>query len=598
MSVTAKDVRSNNLTVAGCVVKINGTALSTDIMSRLISAEVEQNILLPSMFSLVFDNKAMQGSGITVKVSDPVEVSMGQKTTQPLLKGEVTAIELDQLGNGTTVFIIRGYDKLHRLQRGQKTRTFKDVTLSDLVSKLAGEAGLSADAESTTPTYKYVMQNNETNYEFLQRRAFRLGMELFADDTKLKLRKPPKDEGVELIWSQNLTRVYARKSGYDPVDGAIVRGWDVLKKEAIVGTHDGEKGKFNASKNSAVYWTVTNQGEAEKVAKSIVEDAAGHSDYLEAFCLGDGELKPGKKVTIKKVDENFSGKYYISAARHIYNRGSYTTELYCTGRHPATMVSLTDQADAVNQNPVVPGFVVGIVTNNKDDEGKMDRVKVKFPTLPQDNGKDIESDWARLALPMAGNDRGFFCLPEVNDEVLVGFVNGDINQPYVVGALWNGKDKPHTLHTQEDAVAGDGKVNIRRFKTRVGHTLTFNDSPDKPRIEIIDKTTKNKIVIDSKENLITVYSEKDILIEAKETITMKAKNVKINTTESIASSAQKDFTVDAKSNVTMKATAKVDIKGTGGADFAGATVNVKGDGKTTVSAGGMTEIKGATVKIN
>src|SRR3972149_536693 len=86
---------------------------------------------------------------------------------------------------------------------------------------------------------------------------------------------------------------------------------------------------------------------------------------------------------------------------------------------------------------LISGVVPGIVTNNQDPDG-LGRVKIKFPWLSDDN----ETDWVRIATLMAGGQRGGFFLPEVGDEVLVAFEHGDINHPYVIGALWNGVDKP------------------------------------------------------------------------------------------------------------------------------------------------------------
>src|SRR5262249_14595935 len=106
------------------------------------------------------------------------------------------------------------------------------------------------------------------------------------------------------------------------------------------------------------------------------------------------------------------------------------------------------------------GVVPAIVTNNNDPKG-MGRVKVKFPWIDV----DLESNWARVAAVGAGNNRGLFWLPEVNDEVLVAFEHGDFNQPYIVGNLWNGKDK--TPEAISDAVK-NGNVEVRTLKTREG----------------------------------------------------------------------------------------------------------------------------------
>lgn len=171
----------------------------------------------------------------------------------------------------------------------------------------------------------------------------------------------------------------------------------------------------------------------------------------------------------------------------------------------------------------VTGVVVGIVTNNKDTEG-MGRVKVKFPW----RGDSDESYWARVATLMAGEDRGTFFLPEVEDEVLVAFDHGDINHPYVIGALWNGVDTPPETNS-------DGKNNIRKIKSRsgheiifgdeqskekielhtnAGHTIILDDSAGKEKIEIKDKTGNNSITIDSVQNAITISSQTKLSIKS------------------------------------------------------------------------------------
>lgn len=90
-----------------------------------------------------------------------------------------------------------------------------------------------------------------------------------------------------------------------------------------------------------------------------------------------------------------------------------------------------------HESGYVKGVAVAIVTQNKDEDG-LCRVKVRFPW----HDKPRESYWARLAMPMAGDGRGTVFIPEVDDEVLVAFEREDLRFPYVLGALWNGKDKP------------------------------------------------------------------------------------------------------------------------------------------------------------
>lgn len=177
------------------------------------------------------------------------------------------------------------------------------------------------------------------------------------------------------------------------------------------------------------------------------------------------------------------------------------------------------------QNRNIYGVAIGIVTNNSDPE-KRGRVKVNLPW----RGENDESYWARIASPMAGNERGIVFYPEVGDEVLVAFDRGDITFPYVIGALWNGQDKPPETNA-------DGKNNIRKIRSRSGHELIFNDddknkqekieihtkgghriilddSSGKEKIEIVDKSGNNKIIIDSVQKSIAMESEMKLIIKA------------------------------------------------------------------------------------
>ena len=193
------------------------------------------------------------------------------------------------------------------------------------------------------------------------------------------------------------------------------------------------------------------------------------------------------------------------------------------------------------------GVVVGIVTNNKDTE-KLGRVKVKIPRL---SGED-ESNWARVTSFMAGKERGAFFLPEVDDEVLVAFEYGDINMPYVIGSLWNGKDVPPENNS-------DGKNNIRMIRSRSGHVITLDDSDGSEQIKIMDKTQKNMIIIDAKNNTISIKSDKDI--------ELSAPNGKV-TIEAM------DLVTKSTASTKIEATSSVDVKASGNLNIKGAMVNI------------------------
>lgn len=210
--------------------------------------------------------------------------------------------------------------------------------------------------------------------------------------------------------------------------------------------------------------------------------------------------------------------------------------------------ALSDQEEIRARTRRINGVAVGIVSDNKDPDG-LGRIKVNFPWL----GDDTESDWVKIATFMAGDQFGGFFLPEVGDEVLVAFEQGDINYPYVIGSLWNAEDRPPETNP-------DGNNNVRKIKSRSGHEITFtdddaqqqeklaiqtnaghkiilDDTSGQEKIEIQDKTGGNSIVIDSAQNSIT--------LESAVTLKLKAQTIEI----------------ESGTNMTIKANAMLTIQG-------------------------------------
>jgi uncharacterized protein involved in type VI secretion and phage assembly len=256
------------------------------------------------------------------------------------------------------------------------------------------------------------------------------------------------------------------------------------------------------------------------------------------------------------------------------------------------------------------GVMVGIVTDNQDKE-KLGRVKVKLIQL----GNELESNWARVATFMAGKERGAYFLPEKDDEVLVAFEKGDITKPYVIGSLWNGKDKP--------IVTDDPKNDKRVIKSRSGHIIRLDDKDGEEKLEIIDKTGKNLLVFDSKNNKITISSDKDLELVAKNgKVTIDAKEVEIKTSEKTAITAKeaaittqtgktainaKEAEIKTQTGKTAIDAMEVEIKSQAGKTAinalsveikATATANIEATATMDLKASGPLSVKGAIVNIN
>ena len=155
------------------------------------------------------------------------------------------------------------------------------------------------------------------------------------------------------------------------------------------------------------------------------------------------------------------------------------------------------------------GVVIGLVDDLDDPDG-LARIRVAYPHLA-----DEPSNWARLALPMAGPGRGTFFRPEKGDEVLIVCEHGDIRQPYIIGSLWSATDKP------PDGTGAPADNNIRVIVSRSGHRITLDDTAGSERIEIRDQSGQQTVVLDG--SSITVKADgSDVTIHAAQNVTVSA----------------------------------------------------------------------------
>jgi len=605
-------------------ITVNGTK-KDEIVYDLIEMMVDTNVHLPSMFRLDIQDYTESGTGklkyidsemLNVGSEIKIEMETDSNVMVVLINGEITAIEPIFTSDGLIFLRVRGYDKTHRLTRGTITRTFLKMKDSDIFNKVAAECGLSVQSTATTITFDYVIQYNQTNWDFLWSRAKRIGYKIYSQDQKIYFNKI--DEEVSgkspngLTWGSNLRRFEPRLSLVGQVNESVALGWDPKKKEGIeqketdtgnvvpsigLGKNNGgtfAKSTFSAAGNYFSNMPFNDTSEAKAVAsgQKIISESTFIQAEGESF--GDPRLVAGKKVKVENVGTKFSGEYHVTEAQHYYRNGEYTVTFAVTGQDPNTIHSLLNNNNSSSSNKI-DGVVPAIVTNNEDPDN-LSRIQVKFPWLPKDNGAEVSSAWARLATPNGGKDRGFYFMPEVDDEVLVAFEHGDINFPYIVGSLWNGKD---TTPVATNVAIKSGKVNQRVIKSRSGHIITLDDTDGEEKISIVDKTLKNSIEINSKDKSMTIKAEGDLIFDAggKFTVTSKG-DVVFDSKAKATIKASSEFSVTANSKASIKSGPGELALQSSGTALKGTTVEVNGSAKTDVKSGAMVQIQGAMVKIN
>ncbi len=571
-------------------IKAGGSDLPAEAMDDLIEVTVDSDLHLADMFTIhLHDEQVKWMDDDLFALGKEVEIAALPEeggSSQTLIKGEITSVEPDFAEGTRATLLIQGYDRSHRLHRGTHSKAYVQVTDSDLASKIAQEAGLRVNVDSTTEVYDHLLQHNQTHMDFLADRAKRIGYEFYVEDKTLHFRKPSKaGDKIELEWGVGLLSFRPRLTLVEQVDEVIVRGWDPKARQSIVGqatrgaaepeTGHSQNGAqlasaaFQSARRLVVDHYVRSQGEADTLAQALCDELSGSFIEAEGTCYGRPDLRAGKFVKLTAMGQRFSGTYFVTNATHIYRAGgAYLTRFAIHGRRPATLQALLDSSSDNNGEYTISGAVVGLVTNNKDPEGR-GRVKVKFPWLSD----DVESDWARVVGLGAGPERGFFWLPEINDEVLVAFEQGNVGKPYVLGGLWNGQDKPPL---PVDKALEGGKVRQRTFKSRAGHSLTLIDGSDEGLV------------------LETAGGHRLLLADEKKKVTVQTAGGHILTLDD----SKSEIILESTANLTIKSGANLTIQAGSKLELKGAMFSLNADATGEVKAGATLDVKGALVKIN
>jgi len=544
-------------------IKLDDQEVDRGVMTRLVSVSVEQHSLLPDFFSITLFDSEMEilDNGpfdLTKKVEILAESGDGSEVR--LIEGEITAISPSFEEGMIAQFVVEGYDVSHRLYRETRSKAYLNKKDSDLASEIARAAGLQAEVETTSTVYDHIFQHNQSDLAFLRERAARIGFEVFLDGQKLHFRKPPEGQGqVSLAWGDELKTFSPRMTLAEQVDEVVVRGWDVQRQEAIVGRAQNGRlypgvqeqkngaqwaGKFGAGKKVIVDRPVVSQSEADALAAARLDEISGAFIEAEGQAFRKPEIRAGRFIELTGLGERFSGHYLVTSARHSYSPEGLQTTFSVRGSRTGT---LAEQLAGAPEQQRYPGVVTAVVTNT-DDPNDWGRVKVKFPWMTE----EAESDWARVVGNGAGPEAGLYGLPDVGDEVLVAFEQGDFSRPCVIGGLWNGQ---HAI-PPEAAGAGSGeKPLVRTWHSRSGHWLAMHDTQDN-RVEVVS-AGGHKAVLDDANKSIMFESAGGLKI----TLEDNGSKITIESSNEIALKATGNMTLEASGNLDLKASGQVNVQG-------------------------------------
>ena len=329
---------------------INGKPLPNPAEADLMTVTVSEDLDAADMFKLELVSWDMVNGKVTwaddslFAPGNEVKIQMGYgNQLKTLILGEITALEPEFAKDAVPTLIVRGHDQCHRLMRTRKTLSFTKTKDSQIVSKIARAVGLSAKVEDTQVQLDYVLQHNQTDWEFLKERALRIGYEVVVANKTLHFRKPQNttQKVLTLNGEKDLISFSPRLSTMNQVDRVEVRSWNSKQKKMFTGKADAgkivtmgssssgpkaSKNAFGAASLTIVNQPVYSQQEADKIAEGLLNDMAIAYITGDGTCFGRPDLRAGKVIEIIGIGKRFSGCYYVTSATHTYSQDQgYTT---------------------------------------------------------------------------------------------------------------------------------------------------------------------------------------------------------------------------------------------------------------------------------
>ncbi|WP_299539791.1 VgrG-related protein [uncultured Streptomyces sp.] len=594
-------------------------ALGAPYPTQLVSCVVDENVGLPDTAVLTYrdpDHTFLTATRITI--GTPLKISVvtvKERAQEQLFLGEVTAIELDTDSTGSFT-VLRAFSKAHRLQRGRKVVAYRNMKTADIVRKVAAGAGLACGKiEAPAVTHKQLTQPNVSDWEFLQHLAAESGAQVRVDDKGVLQFVKPKPASsapppttpaaqhpMVLEYGSNLLALRAVLTGADGADDVEVRGWNVDTKTRLVARTPSLRSTavlpgMSPSKAAAAFGgkpriTVADtpyrtQAEATAVSGAVAASVSSGFGEIEAVAYGNPQLRAGEPVALGNVGPAFSGRYTATAAHHVLEPGGgYRTTVLVSASPDRSLAGLSGGSTAPSGGPRMPGLAIGVVTDIREGRAQRGFVRLKFPWLDD----TYVTDWVRT-VQWGGNGGGGVFSPEVNDEVLVGFEQGMLDSPYVLGGLYNGLDRP-SAHDVPLVDPTSGKVNRRSLVSRSGHRLELLDTPrGTSGVRLASGSKRLEVVMDERRGEITLSVFAPASTRPQSSVTLSASGITLDAGTGDVDIRGSSVKVNGRTGVTVES-------GTGPVRVRGASVSVDGRSSATVDGGLLAVLKGKFVHIN
>lgn len=598
--MTAPSPSLNESSQLALSVEIDGKEISTTY--QIVSVDTWLGVnKVPKATIVLFDGSAatrdFEASNLkTFLPGNKVEIGAGYGADiTKIFKGVIVKQGIEISRNEGSKLIVHLTDEAIKMTLERSNALFEKIKDSDLIDKLISANGLAKDVASTTTVHEEIVQYYCSDWDLMVTRAEMNGLVVIADAGKVTVKEPDTKQSPVLLigYGDSILDLEADMDASTQFASSAIKSYAwAVDQQQVVESGPGtvpveEQGNYSSAELAKVFDVKKFLQQGAPIEKTALQDWSS-AELLKSKLSkirgsvrfqGNGLAKVGKTIELAGLGKRFNGIAFASGVHHEITEGRWLTTVrfglsadWFAATAPAVVAP-----PASGQLPAIKGLQTGIVKKVAQDPGGEFRVFVMLPLL-QDDAKGV---WARLSGFYASNKVGAVFYPEINDEVIVGFMNEDPRYAVILGSVYSKKLPP---------LFPPDEKNTKKAITTKGELQILFDDQDK----VIEITTpgKHSIRMDDKAKSIVVKDSKG------NTLSMSGSGVELDSPFNISITAKGNINIEAKGNLQLKAVAKASMEGLEVTHAAKTQFSAKGSATAEVSAGTLLTLKGALVKIN
>ncbi len=588
---------NNSEGLISCIINSNGSKISDSF--GIISVWVRREVNRIGYAQIVLEAGNMPKQEVpesedeTFAPGKTISIEAGYRQgVKKIFEGIITSHSLE-IEEREDKLIIECREFAYPMILSRTNKVFENKKDSEVIEELISCYNLNANIKSTSLNYNELVQYYCSDWDFMLARANLNGMLVITDGKNIKVIPPDLSSSPLLVvtYGKDIITFKGNLQTDGQTSEVEAYAWDSTKQKLInakgtdptlnkQGTISSEELAKAVGKNKSILQTntITDESALKSWADSQLLKAGLSRISGEVKFQGNADANLGGIIKLAGLSKRFNGEAFISIVEHEIKEGMWHTTAGI-GLSPDTINNDSEimAPSASGLLPGIQGMHIGKIIKIDEDPDKENRLQVEMPLLNGEKNKV----WARLATFWASNQYGAFFIPDIGDEVVLGFFNNDPCYPVILGGLYSSKQSPSSVIQKENkirSIVTKSKLKIEFEEEKKNITIT---TPGNNTIEISDEGKSIKIT-DLNKNKIEM-TDSGILIESSQSLSLKAKT---------------GIKIEAGTNIDIQGKTALNLKATTIEASADSSFTAKGNAKAELSASGQTVIKGAMVMIN